>query len=386
MDIRVSTHSRTTYSATIDGVEVELTHQPADTYGDSIFAKRVGDKLVVAYLVQDADGSGNPMTENDCEGVLYTRDERVITDDASEVRAALGIDGNDEVDIDRWFPCEPYIDWKGIQQKTHCLRDIAAKQWLEKIAQDVDLMERAITANTAMGRVLGATWEQAFAELRNEIWRDLEDSNGEFSEEVETLALELYSVHWRDIAGPYVVPVSYHSERGSTDISLADWDGDADDLPNGVWVADKGAIENITPLPAGIEFKHVEGNVMGVFPVGETVALMTGKYETCRQYMKDTFPAPGPAELRVAVDKYAASVLETYAKWCDGDVWGCVTEIFGKVSTAGEGEDEVEIEWELLEEDACRNFIGQDYALETLKSEYFESVIERLKVELNKGE
>jgi hypothetical protein len=93
-NMRIKTRTHTSHSVCIDDMEVPLEHLPDNE--DAILAERVGDKLVVAYLVHD-DFPSNPMKDYDCQGNLYTMPRRygggVITDDASEVYRNLCLTG-----------------------------------------------------------------------------------------------------------------------------------------------------------------------------------------------------------------------------------------------------------------------------------------------------
>lgn len=372
--MRVKTHRHVTHSVDYEDQELELDFAPC---GDDILIERVGDKLVVAYLVQDSDPC-NPMEDFDAQGNFYTMPSRYgggsITDDASEIYSALGVSGYGEVDIDDVFYCDPYIDWKGVQQKAHSLRDIAAREFLDKFGQDVDLISQALEG-LGLELAEGETLDQAFQTHKNEIWGDLEDSNGVFCEEVEGRAIEMYPEYWQKIAGPFTVPCNYCSNNhgpGTTSLSTTTWDGDPDDLPNAIWVADKNAIDNITPYPAGVGMKQVTpypDAAYGVFK--EDVEVFRGTWEECKLHIKFSFPAPNEEDLRRAAVKYADGLCKEYASWCNGEVFGCVTQVFD-LTDDGEWEDNGE-------SDSCWGHIGYEYAQETLKSEYFEGVIKNLK-------
>ena len=353
-------------------------------------AQVVGDKLVVAYLVQDSDPE-NPM-QFDGQGTLYTMPSRgygsgSITDNAGEIYAALGCDGYGGVDTDKQFSCAPYIDHRGILQKVHSLRDIAALQYLEKVGNDF-----ALTGLWLEQREFeldeGETPGQAFTERYNEIWRDLEDCNGVFSEEVEALAISLYADYWQEIAGPFVVPCDYCANNhgpGTTSLSVTSWDGDPDDLPSAIWVANKGAIENLeaSTAPDGVDIHWagsigVGGSTLHAIATKDGVEVFdagveSGSWRRALDFIKVNYGEPSVSDLRAAAGKYAEGVCSEYAKWCNGEVFGCVTETFQRV---GENDDE----WELTDEggDSCWGFIGHDYAKETLQGEYFDSVIARL--------
>lgn len=375
---RIRTSRHVTHGATIDGVNVDLTFEP--NYEGHILAERVGDKLVVAYLVQDSDPE-NPQTAGDANGDIYTRSTRgwgggSISDNDSEIESALGVDGYGSPDIDKLFACEPYIDWKGILQKQRCLRDIAALKMLEDMSSDFDKIEEWLILEDLVLES-GETYDQAFNEQRNEIWCNLEDCNGHFCDEVEELAVKLYPDYWQQIAGPFVVPLDYCGSNhgpGTMSINPTTWDGDPDDLPTGIWVADKGAIDNITPYPPGVSMKQVQpypDSVYGVFK--DEVENYRGSWAECKAFIKDFNPPTTDADLRDAAFKYAEGICSSYEAFCNGDVYGCVVEVFDKVG------DDDDLEWESDgDDDSCWGFIGSDYALETLKSEYFDPAVKRL--------
>jgi hypothetical protein len=376
--MRFKTRSHHTHTLTTDeGHDVELAHAP--NYENDILVEVVGDKLVVAYLVHD-DSPSNPM-DGHAQGNFYTLPSRYggggsITDDADEIYAALGCDLYGDVDIDKQFSCAPYIDHRGIMQKVHSLRDIAALQFLGKVGSYSALIRQWLEERD-LELDEGETLEQAYARRYNEIWQDLEDCFGVFSEEVEAQALLLYSAYWQEIVSPFVVPCYYCRSNhgpGTMSISVADWDGDPDDLPNAIWVADEGCIENITEYPPGITMEQVQPYPDSVYAVAkEGVENYRGTWAECKAFIKDFNPPPGAEGLRTAAAKYAESICADYQSWCNGDVYGCVTEIF---QVSGPNTDS---EWEQVEYDACWGFIGHDNATEALKGEYFDSVIARLK-------
>lgn len=274
-----------------DDSEVVLEHEP-DTWNEPL-VERVGDKLVVAYLVSDADGTGNPMKENDCQGHIYTRQsyramDQKVTDNNAEMFSALGLDSDAEPDTNRKFNLD--------------------------------------------GRKV-SLWTLAEEHLM------LEDPPpGHDDEVVEAKAVGLYREHWQKLAGPFVVPISYFAERGGCLISPTTWDGDPDDLPDGVWVADAGAEENI--------------RISAVSEPG----------------VEPTFEA-----MHAAAVKYAADVCSEYASWCEGDCYGIVVETFQKP------DDDFGAPWERIDSDSCWGFIGSDWAKKALQDEYFKPAVERLR-------
>lgn len=322
MHVSSRTYTRTTQYLSFDDIELELTHKPAEYYGDNPLVERIGNSIVVAYLVDDSDCE-DPMKNADCQGDLYTRGERVITDNESELEDAFGIRSG-EPNVERGF------NFNG---------------------ERVTLMELAIREFEAQNPEL-----------------DLDDNEvfGEHEADIEGLAFDLYRDHWQAIAGPYVVPASYHSERGSTMVGTTTWDGDYLDLPNAVWVADKGAIENIDSvnLPAGVDVQWRGACGSKTEPLYAVVmAHGIQVYEThegpvwgrALAYAQKAYGEGTAADLHTAAIKYADNVLSEYQCWCNGEVGGVVVEVFDF--------DEDTNTWEANDKEceSCWGMIGWDY-------------------------
>jgi hypothetical protein len=152
-----------------------------------------------------------------------------------------------------------------------------------------------------------------------------------------------------------------------------------------VWVADEGAIENITPFPEGVLLKQVEvwpdPSVYAVVDSSSSteVELFRGGWSKARRWVKDNLPAPDDADLRQAAKAYAEAVCGEYAKWCSGEVYGCIVQTF---NLATESEDGGEPQWvpgDPDRGDQVWGFIGHEYALEALKSEFFDPTVKTLK-------
>jgi hypothetical protein len=317
----------------VDGLDVEIENEP---YDDPI-VERVGDRLVVGYLVQDQDCE-NPLKSSDCNGEIITkgsayRGNSLITDDRQRLYRELGLDSYGGVDIDKGFPCEPYTDLGGLQQTRTTLRSLGAFVVFSQVMADDDMKVRWFES-LGVELVEGGTYDVNTFVLRH----NLEDVNSVFSEEVEAAALDLYPKNWQAIAGPYVLPISYFDERGSSSTSVTSWDGDTNDLPDGVWVACKCAIENL----------------------------------------KD--------QDQVHIRMYANAVLTEYSAWASGEVFGCCvhTYTFAPNDTACKdieaaieaGEGEWEINYDA--DDSCWGFIGHKYAKQSLKDDMFDHAVKRL--------
>lgn len=394
MQIRNVTTRRSYLTFEHEGEEVELGLAWApEGYRDPLVAAQ-GDTAVVAYLVYDQDPC-NPMKDSDCQGDLYTNSrEGVITDDESSLLGALCLNGGrwggPEVDIDRVFPVEPYTDPFGHQFKKDCLWDMAARNLFEVAMSDPDYVEEFFE-HLDWELEEGETMEQAVAvlvrdpEFRTQVYRNLHDCNGLWSEKVETLAVELYSEHWQKLAGPFVVPVNYCARvhgPGTTSIGVDSWDGDPNEPPNAVWVADKGAEDNIraTCCPEGVQilWRGALGSekdplhtvVMHEGKIVFDAGTEKGSWGRAQAYVDEHFGAPTDEDLHKKACEYAAAVLDEYKKWCNGEVFGCVVEVFKR------GEDGT---WELPDagHDSCWGFIGEDYAQKVLEEDYFNPACKR---------
>jgi len=332
MQIRTRSYWHKSATIDIDDETIELEFAALECH--SGLAEKIGNMLVVAYLVDD-DSPPNPMKDYDGQGDLYTDGQgHVITDNPYEIKRQLRLRGG------RWSEDQPELDHEfKLDGVTTTLWDLAADEYMGRLRKDQDLLEQwvkfkqreeGLDDELVEGRLYPVDWE----ELR----RDLSDVNGVYCDEVEELAIDLYSKHWESMVGPFVIPVNYcHSNHGpgTTSIGVDNWDGDWQDPPNAVWVADKCAEQNI---------------------VG---------------------PGMSDADIRKSATEYAEGVLNEYAKWCNGEVYGCVVEIFENTTP-----DEESATWEQRDSDSCWGFIGYDYAEKTLEEEFFSPSVTKIKKEL----
>lgn len=314
--------------ATVDGVEhdFETDFGPSDYHEPLVHIH--DNHAVVAYLVHDDDPT-SPM-ENDCQGRLITRVRRGnvgIADDESAMFGKLMLDGYGAPD--RY--ADVRLNGITLSLEAHAERVMAERVlsnyeefmlWADEHGEIETLPELE-----QIGYIHEADFPAWAArdEVREAVYEDIEGSQ---TPAVENELLRIYTENWKQIVGPYVLPVSYGSERGSTSISVGTWDGDPDDLPSAIWVADKNVMDN---LPAPV--------------------------------------APDAPDFDERIKAYAESVLSEYALWCEGNVWGCVCHQY----TRAEGGV-----WERDPEhvgDSCWGFIGSDYAEKSLLDEFFNPAV-----------
>lgn len=393
---------RTQLTLSTEHGDLELEFEPYNE--DDVLIERVGDKLVVAYLVNDPCPATNPLKDYDCQGDLYTRSPRygggVITDNDAEFYRALGLGGYGEVDIDSIVEIDGHVLplFEHAAQAVHDSLDhddwCTLLLWCWKHSSSMDLTEDERQAlesgNCSVQRRVHLVTTHA-KELDNGLF----DPHGYFSSRVESKAETLFAQHWQQIVGPYVVPVASSGGNYDTCYSPTTWDGDIEDLPDGVWVADKGAIENIgegcrkgVVINRGSEtyrgprgwIVEADGRKVAFFPdnvgPGAVVNGQPSAYLQASDYVEQHY-GDRPMDVHTAAVHYAAGVLDEYSKWCSGEVFGCVTQTFTLAKEPDEGE---EPEWIADDDyDSCWGFIGEEYAEETLKDEFFDSVVERLK-------
>lgn len=303
----------------VDGIEVTLDNNPE--YFEPLTLQPTPDTLVVGYLLHDED-CGNPMTDHDCEGKLYTKPERsgggYITDDGS----AAGYLGLEEFS-DRYghYP------------------DLAHDGVDDRIAEKLQLLIKSDQALTswmvANAMETGMVFERLVDDLVDEMQGYHSTSADWSSDEDQEMIARLPSyatlaeVSWNELyaegkIGEYLaVPVNFCGGNHGPGTSSAHTT--SLDNANAVWVPCKCAIENMN-FPAGAT--HVD-------------------------------------KLKVA-EKYAGGVLESYISWANGDAHGVVVETFRLAGGT----------YERIESDSCWGFIGYEYAEKELA--------ERMEYEANK--
>ncbi len=359
MKVRTLTH--TTHLAQLDELdaEVELEFAPVDGADVLTHLSDDGKMLVVGYLVQDESPS-DPLKDSDANGDIYTWDERVITDDKAEMLRIFGLEDRGVPDLDKAFDLIPYA-------QPVSLAELAAHQVYQGLLKDPEPLK---DWDEVPGMGLKSRYIRWALDNRDLLMRELYDNyNGFFEAEVNEIATGLYEKYWKQIVGPYVVPMNYRSQY-YTIISPTSFDGDPDDLPNCVWVADALAKENLTPFPKGISIEYLQPqNTAAVLEKGTNI-LFKGTYPECYRWIKGNLPPTTPEDLRDAAERYAKAVAEEYANWCSGYVYGCVVQTF----------DLVDDEWVKRDDyDACWGHIGDEYAEEALKTEYFDPIVRNLK-------
>lgn len=354
------TRHRTTHIVDVDGVEVELPVGPALDHLET-HIQRVGDKLIIGYLVQD-DDCQNPLKDSDCEGTLYTSDEGVITDDKGAVLRALGLTSLGS----RFYPYERDLDHDGVFDLAKkllrgCCCTPGGDDWEDFLAYCLDTFEKEDhQADTTFvedvfdnhidfgpyGDVLPGWLDARWTAMQEEAWDQLYEQG--------------------KIGDYLAVPVRYCDNNhgpGTTSIDTCSID-DA----NAVWVPDDGAIQNIEAscYPNGVSVEWNSGDTVGnpqlaVVTFNGVRVYASTRWDDAHKFVRKHYSEPGIFDLQKAAKKYAEGVLNEYQEWCNGNCFGYVVAVYTNVGT------EEEPVWAMDEDyDSCWGFIGDEWAEEEL--------------------
>lgn len=374
MSFKTFTRSTSYYS---DGTnEFPLPYGSVDATYDYPLLHIEGNKAILSFLQHDDDSSHlNPLEEGTCNGNIYlTRERNCIWTDEGRVKSELCVAGrwNDESDIEANI-----IGSGGLTPREAALNEYLAKapliqlidEWMEDCGFSFDP---------------GETYEECFVTNQKELRDWLYDQ-----EHIEGRAAEIFAEKWESIVGPFVIPISYNSHY-ETSISVDSWDGDVNHLPDGVWVADSEAIENIVwdyigrnsnelrpirwsysarQIVKGKNFRGEEYSYTTWKPfyqvIGKDGKVIKGNLALgwAVSTMLEHYPELMP-EIRRKTEEYCAGVLKEVSAWASGDVWGCVTVEYENVGT------EEEPEWEEKDNEACWGYIGREYAEEQIASDF----------------
>lgn len=384
--MRIRTNIHRTSTLTCDEGEVELEFEPYND--DSVLVHREGDKLVVAYLVLDEDaGSSNPM-DNCASGNLYTKApysarDSCITDNDPEFYAALGLDRYGSINSDYAIEIDGCVQSLWDHAADIVFADLCDEHlcnaivWCNKYYSGMDLTDEEVTALGEFN-VNGPECDAYKARFKEQLLNDLRDGSGYHSDLVASELAKLFQQHWERIVGPYVVPVASFGGSCGQGYTPTGWDGDVDDLPDGVWVADTDAISNIgngqrlnIAVRSGKEtYKGPLGYI--VWDDGKKVKFFED-FKDAAAFVEATY-SDRPFDIATAAVNYATSTLEEYGAWCSGEVFGCVVQTFDLKDPEAE-----EPEWvPRLDYDSCWGFIGEDYAISALGDEFFSPAIKSL--------
>ena len=361
----------------VDGVDIELpvTFEPV-SYID-VLVKMVGNQLVLAYLVNDSDAGDSPLEAGTANGEIFTVQPRYarnsrVTDNDHRILSALGLTHYGEPNLCKLFH---------LNGEKATLFDLAMAQFVADLHSNTDLQEELWETLDLPTETDFAAWSGGepndgryptnLAELEAQVYH----GQAPFYERVEEMAVALYRTHWRTIAGPFVVPIAASGSR----YWATSWDGDTDDMPDGIWVADNEAEENITTSAysdaAKIRWAGAVGSasdpchaiVMVEGQVAFDAGPDSGSWGRALKWVEQKFGPADTADVIRAATEYAESVLKEYSLWAEGEVYGCFVALY---------EQQEDGQWEMTKDESCWRFIGSEWAEEALKSEFFDPFVQ----------
>lgn len=353
------------FTEDFEGTDYELAHEPSP--GSDILKAKVGDEVVIAYLVQDNDYRDVDDLMGDCMGRIVDaynggRDEK------SELYALAGCDNYGEKNLDAiWGDHE----------------DEAIKQYLIKIRLDYSFKEVREKLNDPELR----SWDACIEALREDAY----GANWGYVAFDEVMSAVLGEM-WED-------PTYYPGNRDAVMLDVYSHSGQTWSLSGGgmqcrwdtshgagAWVPDGHLLKELDSQAPQAAFAFVK-NTSWLRGTGKSYQLVQAVWagDHCNEIVHVEFSddasalhakakliaemmgKPTPHQIAWGrerlCDVFAGQFLHQYNAVISGDIYGCVVETFDLDGTQ-------------TEYDACWGFIGGDYAEETLKDEYFDPACE----------
>lgn len=348
----MKTTTRETYTIPGTDIEVELPYKPSFIMEHKEPLIRVAeDKVIVGYLADDSNCE-NPLTSCDGMGAIY--ECRRHGDTLRDYEKALGLyDGGPDLDL----VAEEAVTQAGLHLILNdpLEKEAALERCLDQYAKegdesDEDFLRRILDSPSELECVLDDV-----DRLRLALWREGRN-NGTIGDKHAVL-LDVY-----EHSG-----ISYSL---SGEGMQCQWDtarGGA------VWVPDKYAREEIVrrgpvyqkgkiiqqPLKSKTQYGVRTYASFGFFDdvVHPTFEHWHEAFSYLEQLDNVTYLQPLADAEHDAAREIAKSAAEEYTSWCNGDCYGVVVAIFDRYG-------------EILDEDACWGYIGDDYAYQALQDEF----------------
>lgn len=378
--MKIKTRSHKVHTVDIDGAEVELEFEPS--YEGHVLAERVGNTLVVGYLSYDHDNDVDDLI-GDCMGKLYSFHRHAPKEGHHAGLEALGNTRDGDADLTKvWDKHE----------------DAAIERYLQRVRRDYTLEEVAqnlpdepTTWNETIELLLddarGATWEYVafekdMQEVLEEMWGEPEYFPGD--PDAQVLACYDHGGQMWSLSGGGM---------------QCRWDTSNQ---AGVWVPDSGlrqCLDAEAPKTAWAyiertnwvrgtgkkyQLKVVSWREPGPYHITEESAGFSDDIDALRKQREAIvamMPAPSAKHLAWARNTqariYAKQFLETYNDVINGNVYSTTLQVFDLDNA--DDEDQVWVAREGWE--GCSGYVGDDWAMDALKSELFDPEVKRLKAE-----
>lgn len=356
-----TSHKITTTHTLKDGteIELELPFKP-DCIMDykDMLVKETADTLTIGYLAHD-DDCANPLEDCDGMGAIYECRRHGPT--LADYEQALGLaDGGPNLDL---------VD-----------EDAVVERALTQILADADLTETALAH-------CNEYWDRAERgydpdpDQDEDFIRNCLDSENELYPIIATDSIRL--TLWQEgraagtIGDKHAVLLDVH-EHGQVSYSVnsggsADWDTAR---CGAVWVPDEYAREELlrrAPMyqKGKIEKCRGPGEAYAVYEYRgsaidsahtATFSQWHEAFEKLKQAAPQDYLLPMASAERIAARELAAQAATIYTDWRNGNCFGVVVATYSlKGIDVGE----------MLNDDACWGLIGDDYAYDSLKNDYF---------------
>lgn len=381
-----------------DGSECELDYEPCMTDYGGTLAQRVDDKLVVAYLTYDHDTS-NPL--DDCDGmgrVIGRGKYQTRNHSESDLFEALGLDRYGDPDhslveelVDQAW--KAYIEglpdevWESFINELGCpAEDEYRREYINKWRDELSTTDAYRQGSAAYAVMRANDYISWHVNPNNDQCRAAADLL-DFDVEKKTEELYRKAIEEGRIGDRDAVMLDVYDHSGlhwsiSGGGMQCRWDTSTG---AGVWLPDDEArseIDRRAPVYATTYIRqtpvrlHGGGNRYQLVDTQEnhSIALSddwSDLWKMAEKYAEaagDLTPTQLAIGRRCAAEELAQQALDEYNAWLSGDCYGCVVQVFDKVS-----EDDGVPVWEddPSEQDACWGYVGSDYAKETLMSEFF---------------
>lgn len=395
----ITTHRYVRYSATLPDTG-ELDTGPFDL-DESCFTPEFHtnpdkpDEAVLIFSQRD-HYCENPLDDGDCEGEIYHRDRDYLRYDEGEVKCAFGVT-EDGLDLQGVFENVP-ADELAARLAPHYRAQLTDDELLELVERALEREESdppfaEMLAPGAYSTTFAVNWypkqsvhfddivaHAVFEFIRSSTyWDDLPYFN------VVEDVLELL---WRELreqgklGHPLAVPLDVGGRYGER--YAASQERFPEELPDGVWYPNDGALNNLLCGLEGVE--HVssvyEWQPCGPEGVGDSKAQQYGDDAangTYRAYVKlkdgelryrgqrvrsykhllnVAWPVLSPEQRQALWEQafnYAQGVCKEYSAWAEGDCHYIVCMQYARTDDGA---------WEMVDYDTCGGFIGREYAEE----------------------
>lgn len=336
------------------------------------------DKIVVGYLAADTGGfTSNPL--EDCDGmgrIAHHPNHRYGSrEDGNEYYNALGLDryGDPVIDEDKVQEM-----WK---EKVYALPDEVFAPFYPE-GEEVHIADFIADCKSQLANEQAGDYN-LYAMIRAAFWTNTGTGDWEFTDEERKQLEEVMELHltwdWEEVQEACAEPGNPHAvmldiyEHSGVSYSISGMGMQCRfDTSRGaaVWVPDDYALDEIKSRGAVFDHAYIEqtsrcrgrGLRYNLLVDGKSVAhsddwvkLWRIAQDIARLRSKAGVPNYYNGEHKAALEM-AYSACQVYTDWCNGNCYGVITAVY-------------DFNGELLEEDSCWGFIGDEDAEDSLEEQ-----------------